>query len=244
MLPTTMLSPGKLFPFQPNAPAGRHTLREKIGRALREEVKYLDPRKLAGHALSRVLPQLTFSLTRTMLLRAAGFRIGERARVMGSLKVTGCGDHRQLFSIGAESMMTGDLHVDLGAEVRIGDRVYIGHGVALLTIDHEIGPAFLRCGGHDRLPIIIRNGVWIGSRATVLPGVTIGEGAVVAAGAVVTRDVPDQTMVAGVPARVVRALPLEGIPAAMRKRGHQPPAGDLPERFTQPVTRVAHRPGC
>ena len=52
----------------------------------------------------------------------------------------------------------------------------------------------------------IRDSVWIGSNATVLPGVTIGDGAIVAAGAVVTRDVPENTIVGGVPARVMRHL--------------------------------------
>lgn len=54
-------------------------------------------------------------------------------------------------------------------------------------------------------PVVIGDGVWIGARATILKGVTIGDGAVVAAGAVVTRDVPAHSLVAGVPARVVRA---------------------------------------
>ena len=68
-------------------------------------------------------------------------------------------------------------------------------------------------------PIVIGDKVWIGANATVLPGVTIGKGAIVAAGAVVTRDVPPNTIVAGVPARVVREIrPGEHAPASFRRR--------------------------
>ena len=59
------------------------------------------------------------------------------------------------------------------------------------------------------VPVIIKDKVWIGARATVLKGVTIGEGAVVGAGSVVVEDVPPWTLVAGNPARVIRALPRE-----------------------------------
>ena len=55
-------------------------------------------------------------------------------------------------------------------------------------------------------PVVVGKGVWIGSHATILPGVTIGEGAVVAAGAVVARDVPARTVVAGVPAKVIKNI--------------------------------------
>jgi serine acetyltransferase len=159
---------------------------------------------------------------------------------MGPIRLTGAGDRGELFSIGTDSIITGPLHVDLGASVHIGNRVYIGHDVTLLTVDHEIGSTKQRCGGHDRLPIIIRDGVWLGSRVTILPGVNVGEGAVVAAGAVVARDVPPDTLVAGVPAEVVRELDL-GVPSSIRKRGRSaaesgiaapPPDGDSPSRGT------------
>jgi maltose O-acetyltransferase len=199
----------------------------RIKWALRDEVALVDPRKTVAEAMSQVLPALTFCRARTAILRAAGIQLGARTLVHGSLRITGSGDHRELFSVGADSMITGTLHIDVGAAVRIGDRVYIGHGVSLLTVDHEIGPAEQRCGGHDLLAITVHDGVWIGSRVTVLPGVTIGAGAVVAAGSVVTRDVPAQCLVAGVPARVVRELPVEGIPATLRKRGR--PTGSTVE---------------
>lgn len=86
----------------------------------------------------------------------------------------------------------------------IGDEVLIGHNVVLATLNHVKSPT-------DRssmipAPIHIGNRVWIGSNATILPGVTIGDGAIVAAGAVVSRDVPENTIVAGVPAKVVRKI--------------------------------------
>jgi maltose O-acetyltransferase len=202
----------------------------KLARALRGEVEILDPSKAVAEAASTALPAMTFSRTRTLLLKAAGYRLGEGSLVLGGLRLTGRGDHRTLFSIGAQSMITGPLHVDLEAAVHIGDHVYIGHDVSLLTVDHEIGHAGHRCGKHDRMPIFIRDGAWIGARVTVLPGVTIGAGAVVAAGAVVTRDVPEHTLVAGVPARVVRELPMEGIPASARKRHRRGPFVEMSAR--------------
>lgn len=88
--------------------------------------------------------------------------------------------------------------------VRIGDGSLIGHNAVLATLDHGIAP-------DDRgtlypAPIIIGKNVWLGANVTVLKGVNIGDNAVVAAGAVITRDVPANTVAAGVPARVVKHI--------------------------------------
>lgn len=88
--------------------------------------------------------------------------------------------------------------------ITIGDGSLIGHQVVLATLNHEY--AVSKRAGMRPAPIHIGQRVWIGAHATVLPGVTIGDGAIVAAGAVVTKDVPACTIVAGVPARVVREL--------------------------------------
>ena len=86
----------------------------------------------------------------------------------------------------------------------IGDGALIGHNVVLATLNHAMQPE--RRGDMRPAPIHIGKRVWIGSNATVLPGVTIGDGAVVAAGAVVTKDVPANTVVGGVPAKVIRRI--------------------------------------
>jgi acetyltransferase-like isoleucine patch superfamily enzyme len=89
--------------------------------------------------------------------------------------------------------------------VTIGDGSLIGHNVVLATLNHDLRPS--RRADMYPAPIVIGRNVWIGSNATVLPGVTVGDNAVVAAASVVTKDVPADTVVVGSPARVVRTLP-------------------------------------
>ncbi len=93
---------------------------------------------------------------------------------------------------------------DLGG-VGIGDDVLIGPNVSLITSGHPLDPS-LRRAAVTAAPIAIGRNVWIAAGATVIGGVTVGENSVVAAGAVVTRDVPSNTLVAGVPASVIRSL--------------------------------------
>ena len=84
--------------------------------------------------------------------------------------------------------------------ITIGDDCLIGHNAVLATLNHDLDPA-KRADLHPA-PIVIGRNVWIGANVTVLPGVTIGENAVVAAASVVTKDVPADTVVVGSPARV------------------------------------------
>ena len=185
----------------------RHLLSRVPGfsRAAFEEIEPLLSGTLLAHAAT-VLPQQSFARTRTALLRAAGVRIGAHSLVQGPVRITGIGNPCVHLSIGKYTIITGPLHVDLAAPVDIGDGVRIGHDVSLITVNHAIGPRWLRSGTSEFGRIEIGNGAWLASRVTVLPKVRIGAGAVVAAGAVVTRDVPDDTLVAGVPARVIRTL--------------------------------------
>jgi acetyltransferase-like isoleucine patch superfamily enzyme len=88
--------------------------------------------------------------------------------------------------------------------VIIGDDCLIGHNVVIATLNHDLSPD--RRADMHPAPVVIGRNVWIGSNATVLAGVTIGDNAVVAAASVVTKDVPANTIVVGSPARVVRSV--------------------------------------
>lgn len=93
-----------------------------------------------------------------------------------------------------------------GAPIVVGDDVLFGPRVALYTANHALDPAERAAGACIARPIHIGDRVWLGGGVTVLPGVTIGDDAVVGAGSVVTRDVPAGAIAAGVPARVVRMV--------------------------------------
>lgn len=94
-----------------------------------------------------------------------------------------------------------DFDITCFNNIRIGNHVYISKGVVIRDSDnHNV----LRGDYVQSKPIIIGDNVWIGMRAIILKGVTIGDGAIVAAGAVVTKDVPPNSVVGGVPAKVIR----------------------------------------
>jgi maltose O-acetyltransferase len=95
---------------------------------------------------------------------------------------------------------------DAMSEIRIGERCALGMEVMLVTSTHPIGTHERRAGEVESLPLTIGDGCWIGARATILPGVHVGAGAVIAASAVVTSDCDADTVYAGVPARPVRSL--------------------------------------
>lgn len=91
------------------------------------------------------------------------------------------------------------------ADITIGDDVMIGPNVNLITSEHPVAPSRRRAHLLGK-PIVIERGVWIAAGATIIGGVTVGENSVVAAGSVVTRDVPPNTLVGGNPARVIRSI--------------------------------------
>jgi acetyltransferase-like isoleucine patch superfamily enzyme len=90
--------------------------------------------------------------------------------------------------------------------VNIGDRVMIGSHVAITSLTHDYTAVAMN-GTSLARPIVIEDDVWLGTHCVILPGVRVGCGAVVAAGAVVTKDVPPYTVVAGVPARLLKRRP-------------------------------------
>ena len=107
-------------------------------------------------------------------------------------------DSKRGFTMGQGSVINQSCRLDNRGGITIGDHVSISADVIILTVDHDIqAPDFAA----RYRPVSIGDYVFIGTRAMILPGVTLGQGAVVAAGAVVTRDVPPYTIVGGVPAR-------------------------------------------
>jgi len=99
----------------------------------------------------------------------------------------------------------GAVFLDVSA-ITIGDDVQIATNVQLLTATHPLDPERRRAGWESGRPITLADGAWLGGGVIVLPGVTVGENAVVGAGAVVTRDVEPNVVAAGNPARVIRRL--------------------------------------
>jgi len=182
----------------------RHSLfRSKWKRVAFEDVEVLLSRRVWAQ-IAQGFPTQSFSRARTALLRHAGLQIGKGSLIQGPIRITGVGNPCESISIGDFTLISGSLHIDIGAPVQIGSRVRIGHDVSLVTAEHRVGPEEMRSGDRKFGPIEIGDGASLASRVVVLPGVRIGAGAIVAAGSVVTRDVPPNTLVVGVPARVVR----------------------------------------
>lgn len=116
-------------------------------------------------------------------------------------------DFGQFISMGKKVFInSGCMFMDRGG-ITLEDEVFIGPNVNLITENHAEQPK-LRHNVYTK-PILIKRNAWIGAAAVILPGVTIGENAIVAAGAVVSKDVPDNAIVGGVPAKVIRQIKTE-----------------------------------
>ncbi len=181
-------------------------------RAIIEEFVNLHPRLILADLLVSALPRLCFCRLRTAIYRLAGLEIGPRTLVFGRLTITGPGAVHKRLRIGCDCIINAPLFFDLTAEIRIGDRVSIGHHAVLVTAHHEIGAPNFRAGANIGRPVVVEDGSWLAARCTILPGVTIGQSCIVASGAVVTKSVPSDTLVGGVPARAIRQLTAAGTP--------------------------------
>lgn len=139
----------------------------------------------------------------------------EIREIMGRLTGKSIADDFRLFppfytdfgkniAIGKGVFINSGCHFQDQGGITIDDGVLIGHNVVLATINHDLNPEKGRKNHYA--PIYIGKHVWIGSNVTILPGVTVGDWAVVAAGAVVTKDVSPRTVVGGVPAKVLKTV--------------------------------------
>ena len=128
--------------------------------------------------------------------------------------------------VGSFAIPKSPFHCDIGQQILIGDNTFInyncsigecnwitignhvllGPNVQIIAGTHPTDPVIRKSGLEYGLPITIKDGAWIGAGAIILPGITIGENSVVGAGSVVTKDVPDNVVVAGNPARVLRKV--------------------------------------
>jgi maltose O-acetyltransferase len=139
---------------------------------------------------------------RARRLRAAGLDVAP-----GALVHAGCWFFGAEVAIADGAWIAHRCYFDSRARIDIGEQCYLGMEVMLCTSGHRIGPAERRAGDFLAEPITVGDGAWVGARALVLPGVTVGAGSVVAAGAVVTADCEPGGLYAGVPARRVKELP-------------------------------------
>jgi maltose O-acetyltransferase len=127
-------------------------------------------------------------------------KIGDRVRIDGGCTIWGPGR----ITIGTGTVINRGVILDGRFPLTIGNHVSVSIQSALLTLEHDLSDPNFRAVG---APICIGDRVFIGTRAVVLPGVSIGENAAVAAGAVVTKNVPAATIVGGVPARPIGNRP-------------------------------------
>lgn len=115
-------------------------------------------------------------------------------------------EYKERVRFGTNVFINANLMILGSGIVTIGDNALIGPETRFYTVNHAFDVELRREGWERAFPITLEPDVWLGGSVVVCPGVTIGRGAVVAAGAVVTKDVPPGTLVAGNPARVVREL--------------------------------------
>lgn len=157
-----------------------------------------------------LLMRLIFSLPRyralnflkSGFLRLMGAKIGKRSIFYPGIWIA---PGRNLV-VGDDVDFALDVLITSSGGVEIGDRTLIGYRVQILSANHSIpkGSEKIFEAGHDLAKVTIGKDVWIGGNSMILPGVTIGDGAVVAGGSVVNKDVPPYTIVGGIPAKIIK----------------------------------------
>ena len=141
-------------------------------------------------------------VVRKIFLKLIGNNLGAGTNVKGGCYFYGGG-----LATGKDCFINRGCYFDFSAPITFDDNVVVGHGVTFITAVHNVGTRERRAGRDvTGQPIKIGSGTWVGANATILPSVSIGEGVIIAAGAVVTKDVPDNVMVAGVPAKEIKKL--------------------------------------
>ena len=149
---------------------------------------------LANHVISSIPCEIIRNIYYKKVL---GINIGRHTHVSMNHFITGNVKSCNI-SIGDNCVINRRCYLDGRVGIKIGNNVNVSFGTTVLTLSHDAHSKEFMCTMGE---VNINDHAWIGANATILPGVTIGEGAVIAAGAVVTRSVPPYTIVGGVPAR-------------------------------------------
>ena len=130
--------------------------------------------------------------------------IGREVPASTEIRVSLYSDYGRNIKLGERVFINANvMMVDLGG-ITIEDDVLIGPGAYLISVNHQLKPKQLK--ELELKPVVIERNAWIGAKAMILPGVTIGENAVVAAGAVASKNVPANTVVADIPARIIKKI--------------------------------------
>lgn len=153
-------------------------------------------------AMAVLTSELMPSTARSQALRALGARLGPGALCAAGVLVT----LPSRLEMGARTYINMDVLLETSGGLILEDDAQVGTGTKIFTTTHDVGPSERRVGPRRYRSVRIGRGAWISSNVTILPGVSIGGGAIVAAGAVVSRDLPPDGLYAGVPARLVKEL--------------------------------------
>ncbi len=151
-----------------------------------------------------ILPPYRFFLFRKFFLSIAQVKVGRRTLVCGHGRIYG----RGALSIGDNTWLSPGVffYTHKDAPITIGSNCDIGPRVEFITGGHTVGSASRRAGPGLAKPILVNDGCWIGAGVKILGGVNIGKGSVIAAGAVVIGDVPENVLATGVPATFKKSL--------------------------------------
>lgn len=145
--------------------------------------------------------QLLSHSKRFKFYRIAGIDI-EKSRIRFGCKFDG--DNKVI--IKQDVFINCNIYFDCNERITIGENTFVGNDVAFITTSHDVGTQKQRAGKNIYLPIVVGEGCWIGARSTILPGVTIDNGCIIAAGALVNKDCKPNGLYAGVPAKRIKDL--------------------------------------
>lgn len=171
-------------------------MKEKIRQFLIDSYEFLS-------AIVFIFPRhKIFNLIKSNYIRIQGGKVGKNVSFYPGIKINPASN----IAIGNHVDLAWGVLITTGGGVEIGDRTLVGYNSMIFSANHIIPPDRGRIfnSGHDKKPVSIGKDVWIGAGCIILPGVTIGDGAVVAAGSVVTKNVESYSIIGGNPAKLIK----------------------------------------